>query len=43
MKFVTLWSVKESVGLAQLAENIGRRAEDEFPPGVNVVGEYWTS
>ena len=43
MKFVTLWSLKESVDLAKLAEIIGRRAEYEYPPGIKMVGEYWTS
>ncbi len=43
MKFVMLGSLKESVDLAKLAEIIRRRAQYEFPPGVSMVGEYWTA
>ena len=43
MKFATLWSLKESVDLNSLAEAIGRRADYEYPDGVTVEAEFWTS
>jgi hypothetical protein len=43
MKFVALWSLKEGVDQAKLAEVMGRRAEYKFPTGMNVIAEYWSS
>jgi hypothetical protein len=42
MKFVALWSLKPDADQAKLAEIMGRRAEYEFPEGVEVLGEYWS-
>ncbi len=42
MKFVALWSLKPDADQAKLAEVMGRRAEYEFPEGVEVLGEYWS-
>jgi hypothetical protein len=42
MKFVALWSLKESVDQAKLAEMMERRAEDEFLEGVSLIAEYWS-
>jgi hypothetical protein len=43
MKFVALWSLKESVDQVKLAEVMGRRAEFKFPKGMKSIAEYWTS
>lgn len=43
MKFIALWSLKESVDQAKLAEVMGRRADFEFPKGVRLIAEYWSS
>lgn len=43
MKFVALWSLKESVDQVKLAEIMGRRAEFEFPKGMSLIAEYWSS
>lgn len=43
MKFVALWSLKEGVDQAKLAEIMGRRAEFEFPEGMSLIAEYWSS
>ena len=43
MKFVILCHLKPSVDQAKLAEAMGRRAEYEFPEGVKVIDEYWSS
>ena len=43
MKFATLWSLKESVDLTKLSEAVGRRADYEFPEGLEIVAEFWTS
>jgi hypothetical protein len=42
MKFIALWSVKEGVGQAELAEATGRRAEFKFPKGMKLIAEYWS-
>jgi hypothetical protein len=42
-KFVALWSLKEGVDQVKLAEVMGRRAEYEFPTGMTVLAEYWSS
>lgn len=42
MKFVALWSLKEGVDQAKLAELVARRAEVKFPKGMNLIAEYWT-
>lgn len=43
MKFVILFHLKPTVDQAKLAEAMGRRAEYEFPEGVRLIGEYWSS
>ena len=43
MKFVALWSLKEGVDQAKLAEIMGRRAEHKFPEGMSLIAEYWSS
>lgn len=42
MKFIALWSLKEGVDQAKLAEIMGRRAEWEFPQGMTLIAEYWS-
>jgi hypothetical protein len=42
MKFVALFSLKQSVDQIKLAEIMGRRADYEFPTGVRLIGEYWS-
>ena len=42
MKFVALWSLKESVDQAKMAEIIGRRAGFEFSAGTSPIAEYWS-
>lgn len=43
MKFVALWSLKESVDQTKLAEIMGRRSEFRFPKGLKLIAEYWSS
>lgn len=43
MKFVALWSLKESVDQIKLMEIMGRRAEFQFPKGISLIAEYWSS
>ncbi len=43
MKFIALWSLKDNVDQAKLAEVMGRRAEHKFPTGMNLIAEYWSS
>ena len=43
MKFIALWSLKESVDQMKLMEIMGRRAEFEFPNGIRLIEEYWSS
>ena len=43
MKFIALYSLKESVDETKLAELMGRRAEHEFPKGMSLIAEYWSS
>lgn len=43
MKFIALWSLKEGVDQAKLAEIMGRRAEWKFPEGMSLIAEYWSS
>ena len=43
MKFIALWSLKERVDQAKLAEIMGRRAEWKFPEGMSLIAEYWSS
>ncbi|MFZ5809781.1 MAG: DUF3303 domain-containing protein [Chloroflexota bacterium] len=43
MKFIALWSLKEGVDQAKLAEMMGRRSEWKFPEGIKLIAEYWSS
>jgi hypothetical protein len=43
MKFIALWSLKDNVDQMKLAEVMGRRAEYEFPTGMTLIAEYWSS
>ncbi|MFC2023166.1 DUF3303 domain-containing protein [Chloroflexota bacterium] len=43
MKFIALWSLKESVDQLKLAEIMGRRADFKFPKGIRLIKEYWSS
>ena len=43
MKFIALWSLKDSVDQMGMAELMGRRADYKFPKGIKILGEYWTS
>ena len=43
MKFVALWSLKDSVDMTKMAEIIGRRAEWKYPSGMSLIAEYFTS
>lgn len=43
MKFIALWSLKEGVDQAKLAQMMGRRAEWKFPEGIKLIAEYWSS
>lgn len=43
MKFIALWTLKEDVDQAKLAEAMGRRADYEFPTGIQLLAEYWSS
>jgi hypothetical protein len=40
---VALFSLKEGIDQAKLARVMGRRADYEFPEGISLIGEYWTS
>lgn len=40
---MALFSLKERVDQAKLAGVTGRRADYEFPEGISLIGEYWTS
>lgn len=42
MKFVALFSLKETVDQTKMAELMGRRAEHQFPTGMKLVAEYWS-
>lgn len=42
MKFIALWSLKDDVDQAKLAEMMGRRAEFQFPTGMRLIAEYWS-
>lgn len=43
MRFVALWSLKEGVDQVKLAEIMGRRSDFEFPEGMTLIAEYWSS
>lgn len=43
MKFIALWNLKEGVDQTKLAEMMGRRAEWQFPKGMKLLAEYWSS
>lgn len=42
MKFMVLWNMKEGITADKITEAIRRRAEFNFPEGVELVEEYWT-
>jgi hypothetical protein len=43
MKFVALFSLKETVDQTKMAELMGRRAEHQFPSGMKLLAEYWSA
>ena len=43
MKFVALFSQKQANDQSTMAEAMGRRADYQFPTGMHLIGEYWTS
>ncbi|NIM96844.1 MAG: DUF3303 domain-containing protein [candidate division Zixibacteria bacterium] len=43
MKFIALYSLKESADQTKLAELMGRRSEHKFPKGMSLIAEYWSS
>jgi hypothetical protein len=43
MKFVALWSLKPDTDQAKLAEIMARRADFEFPQGMELIAEYWST
>ena len=43
MKFVALYSQKQANDQATMAEAMGRRADYQFPTGMRLIGEYWSS
>ena len=43
MKFVALWSLKDSVDMTKLAEIIGRRTEWKYPAGMSLIASYFTA
>ena len=43
MKFIALFSLKETADQTKLAEIMGRRADHQFPTGMKLLAEYWSS
>ena len=43
MKFIGLWSLKASADQKTIAEAMGQRADFEFPKGIKLLAEYWSS
>jgi hypothetical protein len=42
MKYVVLYHLKEAADQAKVAEMMARRAEYQFPTGMNLIAECWT-
>ena len=43
MKFVALFNQKQANDQAKMADAMGRRADYQFPTGMRLIGEYWSS
>ena len=43
MKFVALYTLKDNTDQSKIMELVARRATYEFPLGMKLVTEYWTS
>lgn len=42
MKYIVLYSLKDTTDQTKILELVGRRATYEFPPGMKLVAEYWS-
>ncbi len=42
MKFIALFSLRENITQAKVAEAVSRRVEFKFPEGIQLLAEYWT-